>query len=41
MKKGTEKDAKNLASQVQSYWHETADEANNAYSSVQDWIFDT
>ena len=41
VKKGTEKDAKSLAEQVQGYWHETADEANDAYNSVQSWIFDT
>lgn len=41
IKKGTEKDAKSLASQVQSYWYETSDEASDAYKNVQDWIFDT
>ena len=41
VKKGTEKDAKSLAAQVQEYWYETNDEANDAYKNVQDWIFDT
>lgn len=41
VKKGTEKDANSLASQVQESWYETADEANDAYHNVQDWIFDT
>ena len=41
VKKGTEKDAKSLAAQVQEYWYETADDANGAYQNVQEWIFDT
>ncbi|KAF2487537.1 hypothetical protein BDY17DRAFT_306911 [Neohortaea acidophila] len=41
IKKGTEKDVKSLAGQVQSAWYETADQANDAYNSVQDWFFDT
>jgi uncharacterized membrane protein YheB (UPF0754 family) len=41
VKKGTEKNTDSLIQQVQGYWHETADQASDAYSSVQDWIFDT
>lgn len=41
VKKGTEKNKDSLIEQVQGYWHETADQANDAYSSVQNWIFDT
>ncbi|OAL49655.1 hypothetical protein IQ07DRAFT_540962 [Pyrenochaeta sp. DS3sAY3a] len=40
-KKGTEKDVKSLAEQVQVYWTETEDSANQAYGSVKEWIFDT
>lgn len=40
-KKGTEKNKDSLISQVQSYWTETADSANDAYSNVQTWVFDT
>ena len=40
-KKGTEKDAKSLAEQVKVYWSETEESANQAYSNVRDWIFDS
>jgi hypothetical protein len=40
-KKGTEKDAKSLAEQVKEYWTETEESANQAYSNVRDWIFDS
>ena len=40
-KKGTEKDVKSLAEQVKEYWTETEESANQAYSSVRDWIFDS
>ncbi|CAI6340046.1 unnamed protein product [Periconia digitata] len=40
-KKGTEKDAKSLAEQVQVYWTETEESANNAYSNIKEWFFDT
>ncbi|CAK4030518.1 Hypothetical predicted protein [Lecanosticta acicola] len=41
VKKGTEKNKDSLIQQVQSYWHESADQANDAYSSVQSWVFNT
>ncbi|KAG9969324.1 hypothetical protein KCU78_g24037, partial [Aureobasidium melanogenum] len=41
VKKGTEQNKDSLVSQVKSYWHETADQASDAYSSVQDWVFDS
>ncbi|KAG9555028.1 hypothetical protein KCU79_g11064, partial [Aureobasidium melanogenum] len=41
VKKGTEQNKDSLISQVKSYWHETADQASDAYSSVQDWVFDS
>jgi hypothetical protein len=40
-KKGTEKDAKSLVEQVKEYWTETEESANQAYSNVRDWIFDS
>lgn len=40
-KKGTEKNKDALVQQVQGLWHETADQANDAYSNAQNWIFDT
>lgn len=40
-KKGTEQDVKSLTEQVKGYWTETEDSANQAYSSVKEWIFDT
>lgn len=40
VKAGTEKNKDSLLSQVKSYWSETADQASDSYSSVQDWIFD-
>ena len=41
VKKGAEHNKESLLSQVQSYWYETADQANDAYGNVQNWIFDT
>lgn len=41
MKKGTEKNTDSLLQQVQNYWTETTDQANDAYTNVQGWIFDT
>jgi len=40
-KKGAEKNKDSLISQVQTYWTETADQANDAYSNVQNWVFDS
>lgn len=40
VKKGTEKNKDSLLQQVQDLWHETADQTNDAYGSVQNWIFD-
>jgi len=40
-KKGTEKNKDSLISQVQQYWHETTDQANEAYGKTENWIFDT
>lgn len=40
-KKGTEDDVKLLVEQVKVYWTETEDSANNAYSNIKDWFFDT
>jgi hypothetical protein len=41
VKKGTESNKDALVKQIQSTWTETADRANEGYSSVKDWIFDT
>ncbi|KAF2209536.1 hypothetical protein CERZMDRAFT_100326 [Cercospora zeae-maydis SCOH1-5] len=41
VKKGTEKNKDSLVAQVQQLWHETADQSNDAYHNVQNWIFDT
>lgn len=41
IKKGTEKNKDSLLEQIQSFWYETADQANDAYGNVQEWIFDT
>lgn len=41
VKKGTEQNKDSLLASVKTYWHETEDQANNAYNSVKDWIFDT
>jgi uncharacterized membrane protein YheB (UPF0754 family) len=41
VKKGTEKNKDSLLKQVEASWYETADKANNAYGTVQEWIFDT
>jgi hypothetical protein len=40
-KEGAETDTKSLIQQVKGYWTETEDSANQAYSNVRDWIFDT
>ncbi|KAF1826718.1 uncharacterized protein K489DRAFT_377161 [Dissoconium aciculare CBS 342.82] len=40
-KKGTEKNAKSLISQVQGYWTSTEAQADEAYSNVQSWVFNT
>ncbi|EMC92836.1 hypothetical protein BAUCODRAFT_37747 [Baudoinia panamericana UAMH 10762] len=39
--KGTEKNKDSLLSQVQKYWKETSDSANDAYGNVANWIFDS
>lgn len=41
VKKGTEKNKDSLVSQVQSYWTTTSESANEAYSNVHDWVFDS
>jgi hypothetical protein len=41
VKKRGEQNKENLVSQVQATWHETGDQATDAYSNVKDWIFDT
>jgi len=41
VKKGTEKNKDSLVAQVKSSWYETEDQAEDAYSNVKDWIFDT
>jgi hypothetical protein len=41
IKKGTEKNKDSLLTQVQNSWKHTADSTNDAYSNVQNWIFDT
>jgi len=40
-KKGTEKNKNSLVEQVKGYWVETEESANQAYTNVRDWIFDT
>ena len=40
-KEGTEKSKDSLLDQVKLYWHETADQASDSYSSVQNWVFDS
>lgn len=40
-KKGAEQDKDSLVASVKAYWHETEDQASNAYNSVKDWIFDS
>jgi hypothetical protein len=32
--------ADSLVSQVKNYWYETEDKADDAWTSVKDWIFD-
>lgn len=39
--KGAEKNKDSLLSQIQSYWHETSDQANEGMGDVKGWIFDT
>lgn len=41
VQKGTEQSRDGLVNQVKYYWHETEDQAQEAYLSVKDWIFDT
>jgi hypothetical protein len=41
VKKGTEKNAKSLIEQVQGYWSSTEAQTEEAYSSVQNWVFNT
>lgn len=41
VKKGTEKNKDSLVAQVQDAWHETAEQANEAYGNTQSWIFNT
>ncbi|KAF2115929.1 hypothetical protein BDV96DRAFT_492204 [Lophiotrema nucula] len=40
-KKGSKESKDTLVKQVQNYWTETEDSANQAYGSVKDWIFDS
>jgi len=40
VKKGAEKNKDSLLSQIGSYWKHGADSTNDAYSNVQNWIFD-
>ncbi|KAF2500748.1 hypothetical protein BU16DRAFT_502778 [Lophium mytilinum] len=40
-KKGTEKNKDGLVAQVKSYWSDTEESVNSAYSNVRDWIFDS
>ncbi|KAI9798173.1 MAG: hypothetical protein M1833_004922 [Piccolia ochrophora] len=39
--KGTEKNKDSLVTQVKNYWYEGEDQAEESYSSVKDWIFDS
>lgn len=41
VKKGTEKNKDSLVEQVQKSWKQTNSQASDAYSSVQNWIFDS
>jgi hypothetical protein len=41
VQKGAEKNKDSLLAQVKASWTETEDQANDAYASVHDWIFDT
>lgn len=41
IKKGTEQNKDSLLSSIASYWKDTADSVNDAYSNVQSWIFDS
>lgn len=41
IKKGTEKNKDSLVVQVQNAWHETAEQANEAYGNTANWIFNT
>lgn len=40
-KKGTEETRDGLIQQIKNYWHGTEDQAQEAYLSVKDWIFDS
>jgi hypothetical protein len=39
-KEGAEQTKDGLIAKVKSYWHETEDQAQEAYLSVKDWIFE-
>jgi len=41
VKKGTEKNTKSLIGQIQGLWTQTEAQTNEAYGSVQNWVFDT
>ena len=41
IKKGTEKNKDSLVQQVQQSWKQSGEQASDAYSSVQNWVFDT
>jgi len=41
VKKGTEKNSKSLVEQVQGFWTSTEAQTEEAYSSVQNWVFNT
>lgn len=41
VKKGTEKNTKSLLGQLQGLWTQTEAQTNEAYQSVQNWVFDT
>ena len=39
VKKGTEKNTESLIAQVQNAWHESAEQANEAYGNSANWLF--
>lgn len=41
VQEGSESNTNSLIEQVKAYWTETEESANQAYSSVRDWIFDS
>lgn len=41
VQKGTEKNKDKLLQQVSGYWTETVDQTNEAWSKVENWIFDS